>query len=156
MPCSPQEHTQPSSLVSFCPPLLRSFPSKSHPASAASRGCSKHLCSTLSSFTADTHTCPQAGLSQGSRSQAQNPGAGVRARGAHFLSPSTKALGTCLRAPSWQEAHFAVGLFLPSKRYPAQILALLPWRRNAGGSFESTFPGADLPAPPPGCFRQAA
>ena len=152
--CSPEEHTQPPRPGSFCPPLLQNFPSKSHPASAASHGCSKHLCSTLSGFTTDTHTCPQAGLSQGRQSQAQKPGAGEPAWGAHFLSPSTTDSGHLPVCRVLAGSPLCCGSFPPNQTLPSSnpcAFALAKKRGEASGlraasleSDSSATPSAEL------------
>ena len=93
-----------------------------------SHGCTEHLCSAQPSvLTTATHTCPQAGLTQGSQSQVEHLPAGVQVRspppqrlheGVQTLTSMT-CLGTKPGLPrglSFQAEH----------SYPTQTLAHLP------------------------------
>lgn len=143
VPCRPEEHTELLGPASFYLLSCRTSPLQSLPASAASHGCSKHRCATSSGFTADTHTCPQAGLSQGSQSQAENPGC----RGARMGSPLPQPLRKGLRASASlpHPARLAAAPFLPSRADVIQ-LELLPFclGETCGEASRSTCPGAKL------------
>lgn len=61
----------------------------SHPASVVSHKCSEHLCSVnLEHLPPPTHTCPQAGLTQGSQSQVERLAAGVQVRSSTSSAPT--------------------------------------------------------------------
>lgn len=87
--CSPDLFPSCSSATSSC----RTSPCSSHPASAVSHKCSEHLCSVnLEHFTTATHTCPQAGLTQGSQSQVERLAAGVQVRSPPALHEGVQTL----------------------------------------------------------------
>ena len=114
-------------------PLLQNFPLQ-EPTSLRSllqMQLAALLCSASSAFATDTHACLQSGLSQGSQSQAEQPGTGVQAGGGTSSAPprmnDSRHLPPC---PSWQEAHFAAGPFLPGRAKVIQLtqtLVFLPW-----------------------------